>query len=151
MVDHEGREALHARAKQDLDALWHDARRAGEEDDRPVTSGLFIESLDELIDSYGRRDAALNRHVPELVLFSLYGAFFMTGSIVGYAAGFTGHRASYVTYVLVAPIVLLVFITIDLDRPRRGLIEVSQRSVTDLQASIATEPSLPSERRRPEG
>jgi hypothetical protein len=90
-----------------------------------------------MIDALEVRDAALNRHVPEVVLLLLYGTFLMTGSIVGYASGVYGHRASYITYVMVGLIVLLVFVIIDLDRPRRGLIEVSQKSLQDLQASIS--------------
>jgi hypothetical protein len=38
--------------------------------------------------------------------------------------------------VLVLLIVLLVFIILDLDRPRRGLIEVPQDSIIELQQSI---------------
>lgn len=139
-LDHRGeRDALLARAAHAQGALWRYARQAAEEHASPVTSGLFIQALNELIDSYGRRDAELSRHVPETVLLLLYGTFLMAGVIVGYAAGTAGHRASFVAYVLVALIVLLVFIIIDLDRPRRGLIEVSQKSLTDLQAAMRAE------------
>ena len=130
------REALVVRTNQIADALWRQARRAAEEDGRPVTSGLFIQSLNELIDSFGRRDAALNRHVPEAVLFLLYATFLLAGAIVGYTSGVSGHRAPFATYIMVALIVLLVFTIIDLDRPRRGLIEVSQKSLIDLQTAI---------------
>lgn len=122
-------ELLHA-------ALWRLAVQAANDDPRPVTSGLFIQALNEMIDSYGRRDAALNRHVPEVVLFLLYSTFLMTGIIVGYASGLTGHRASFVTYIMIGLIVLLAFIIIDLDRPRRGLIEVNQQSLINLQAAF---------------
>ena len=40
-------------------------------------------------------------------------------------------------------IVVLVFIIIDLDRPRRGLIQVSQKSLQDLQTQMATPAPLP--------
>ena len=139
LADHAGREALLAKTGRSQRALWAYARRAAEEDPRPVTTGLFIQSLNELIDSFGRRDAALNRHVPEMVLLLLYGTFLMAAIILGYASGVAGHRVSFVTYILVALIVLLVFIIIDLDRPRRGLIQVSHRSLTDLQAALRAE------------
>jgi hypothetical protein len=61
----------------------------------------------------------------------------MTGVIVGYASGVAGHRASFITYILVTLIVFLVFIIIDLDRPRRGLIQINQQSLLDLQAEMA--------------
>lgn len=130
------RQALIARTNKVLDDLWGYARRAADEDGRAVTAGLFIQALNELIDSYGRRDAALGRHVPELVLFLLYGTFLMTGGVVGFAAGVAGHRASIVTYILVILIVVLTFIIVDLDRPRRGLIQVSQSSLIDLGTAI---------------
>ena len=43
---------------------------------------------------------------------------------------------------MVVLIVLLVFIIIDLDRPRRGLIKVSQKSLTQLQTAIDQGQSL---------
>lgn len=139
---HAERAVLLGRANEILDELWQQAVLATSRDPGPATTGLFVQSLDELIDSYGRRDAALDRHVPELVLFLLYGTFLMTGTIVGYASGLAGHRASFVAYVMVALMVLLVFIIVDLDRPRRGLIEVSQQSLLDLSVSMG-EPAAP--------
>ena len=38
---------------------------------------------------------------------------------------------------MVLLIVVLVFIIIDLDRPRRGLIQVDQKSLIELQADIS--------------
>lgn len=115
-------------------SLWDLASRAAQEDPNPVRTGLFIQALNDMIDAYGTRDAALNRHVPEIVLFMLFGTFALTACLVGYGAGVGGHRASFATYILVTLIVFLVFLIIDLDRPRRGLIEVSQQSLVDLQA-----------------
>ena len=133
------RDALLANTGDVLAALWRNARQAVIEDPSPVTSGLYVQSLNELIDSLGRRDAALSRHVPEVVLFLLFGTFLMAGSVVGYASGVGGHRAAFVTYIMIALIVLLVFIIIDLDRPRRGLIEVSQKSLIELRRSVLAE------------
>lgn len=134
------RQALLDRASTSVEALWELAVKVAKEDPNPVTTGLFLQALNDMIDAFGSRDAELNRHVPELVLVLLHGTFLMTGVIVGYAAGVAGHRASFVTYIMVTLIVLLVFIIIDLDRPRRGIIEVSQQSMVDLQTSLAADP-----------
>ena len=101
-----------------------------------MRTGLFIQALNEMIDSFGRRDAGLNRHVPEVVLFLLFGVFLIAAAIVGFASGTGGHRPPAVSLVMVGLIVVLVFVILDLDRPRRGLIEVSKKSLYDLQASI---------------
>ena len=119
-------------------ALWDDALRAAELVPNPVTSGLFIQALNDMIDSFGRRDAALNRHVPEIVLWLLFGTFLISGLIVGFAAGGGGRRPSWVTYAMTVLILVLVFV-----RPRRGLIKVSEKSMLDLQASIKGSSSAP--------
>lgn len=123
--------------------LWAYSRKGIELDPVNYTPVLFVEAVNTVIDSYGKRDAALNRHVPEVVLFLLYGTFLMAGAIVGYSTGVAGHRPSLVSYIMVVLIVVLVFIILDLDRPRRGLIQVSQKSMTDLQASIHRDAAAP--------
>lgn len=131
------RQALHDQAGQQQALLWHYALQAAEEAPNPVTTGLFLQALNEMIDAYGRRDATLNRRVPETVLSLLYATFLMAGLVLGYSAGVAGHRASFATYIMVGLIVLLVFLIIDLDRPRRGLIQVSHKSLTDLEKAMA--------------
>jgi hypothetical protein len=135
-VDEADRDVLLARTAAIVNELWALARAAAMQDPNPVTTGLFIQSLNEMIDSFGRRDAALARHVPETVLFLLYGTFLMTSCVVGFTAGLTGHRTSFVTYIMIGLIVVLVFIIVDLDRPRRGLIQVNQHSMLVLQQSL---------------
>lgn len=135
------REPLLRRAGEITAQLWEQARRAAEIDPGPVTSGLFIQSLNELIDAYGRRDAALARHVPEVVLLLLFLTFLMAGSILGYASGIERSRTAIPTLLMIGLIVILVFLIIDLDRPRRGLIQVSQKSLEDLHAAVQRPPA----------
>jgi len=135
---HEGeREALlgRARAIQDrLLALGHEAEASAPPDTRWVP---FVDAMEELGQTFRSRQAGLSRHVPELVLLLLYMTFLLSSAIVGYAAGVVGHRPSVVSYLMVALVVVLVFIILDLDRPRRGFIEVSQKSLVDVQATMA--------------
>ena len=138
-ADDSGRSPLLQRANDELGALWVLARKAVVEDPDPVRTGLFIQALNDAIDSAGKREAALNRHVPEVVLLLLFGTFLMGGLIVGYSSGLGGYRAFFATYVMVGLIVVLVFIIVDLDRPRRGLIQVSQSSMTELRSSMTEE------------
>ena len=97
---------------------------------------LFVEAVNALLNSYGTREAALKRHVPELVLFRLYATFLITSAIVGSSCGVANHRPSMSSHLMVLLVVVVVFIILDLDRPRRGFIQVSQQSLLDLQASM---------------
>ena len=117
--------------------LWEIAKQASMTASNQPATALFVDSLNAMFDSLASRNAALERHVPEVVLMLLYGTFLMVGTIVGYAAGVAGHRVSFVSYIMVGLIVMLVFIIIDLDRPRRGLIAVNQDSLLELRQSLS--------------
>jgi hypothetical protein len=116
--------------------LWSFAKRAVEIDPNLVKTGLFIQSLNDVIDNFGKRNATINRHVPELILVLLYGTFILAGVILGFTSVVTANRPSIVSYFMVILIVILVYIILDLDRPRRGLIVVSQAPLIELQSSF---------------
>jgi len=59
-----------------------------------------------------------------------------------YASGIAGHRPSFVAYLKVVLILVVIFIIIDLDRPRRGLIEINHSSLTALQLSMNSEETM---------
>jgi hypothetical protein len=139
MVSQDEWEALQAKAPVSHAALWEYALRSAELNPNPVTSGLFIQALNDMIDSYGRNVGHVSRHVPEQVLFLLFGTLLVAGGVVGLTAGVGGQRPSLASFAMVALILALVFVILDLDRPRRGRIQVSNQSLLDLQASIKSQ------------
>lgn len=129
------REAVLNESNATFVEIWQAAVAAAKSDMPAAHATSYLQSLNEMIDAYSSRDAALDRHVPELVLFLLFFTLLLAASLVGYGSGIAKHRATFAAYILLALIICLVFLIIDLDRPRRGLIEVSQQSLADLQAS----------------
>ena len=83
---------------------------------------------------------ALNRHVPEIVLFLMFATIVLTTATLGYASGIAEHRVTLAALVLLMLIALIVYLIIDLDRPRRGAIQVRHESMLSLQQTIATVP-----------
>lgn len=136
LADIKGRKYFAERAAMQQQELWNLARQAMKADPNPATSGLFAQAVNDAIDSAGSSEAALERHIPETVLWLLFASMLLAGGVVGYATGVSGHRPSLAGYCLAVLIVALVFVTLDLDRPRRGLIQVSQKPLLDLQADI---------------
>jgi hypothetical protein len=127
----------YVRATQRIgDHLWRLAKQSVEINDSPLRTGLFIQSLNEVLDGFDRSEAELNIHVPELVIFLLVVTFLITAAIFGYASGSEGHRPTMAANIFLVIIVLLTFLIIDLDRPRRGVIRVSQQSLEALQSSM---------------
>lgn len=115
------------------DELWHLANKAADIDSRPVITGYFITSLNDMIDARGERNAILKRHVPEAILYLLFIVFMLSGAIIGYSSGLSLKRAYVPTVLMTLLIVLVVFISIDLDRPKRGIIKVKQDSMLELK------------------
>jgi len=116
--------------------MWSQALRAAEVDKNVVTSGLFIQSLNDLIDTSVTRNAALNRQVPEVVLLLTFATVVLTTATLGYASGVAGHRVTLAAFVMVTLIAMVAYLIMDLDRPRRGAIRVSHESMLSLQQAI---------------
>lgn len=108
----------------------------------PVASSarLYTETLNEMIDAQTTRVAALNNTVPSAVLLlELLGAAIALGLLAAYM-GLVGRG---IGGVLLAALLLtfLLFVTSDLDRPTRGLIEVPDTVLRDLRDSMDLPPA----------
>jgi hypothetical protein len=130
-------DAAIARSNAIQEALWQQAIAVAAKDNAVVPTGLFIQSLNEMIDNQGNRLSAFRSRVPNVVLLALYGIATITSAFVGYASGLGGRRSRlpvYVTVILVCAVILLIQ---DLDRPSRGFFATSQQPMIDTAASIA--------------
>jgi hypothetical protein len=116
--------------------LWTLAISATNLDPRPVTTGAFVKSLNDVFDSQGKRNALLQMHVPEVVLVLLFIVFISSGGMMGYSAGLIGKRIVAPIILVSLLITLIVFIIIDLDRPKRGLIQIDQGVMVELLDSV---------------
>jgi hypothetical protein len=118
------------------DALWVHAVAAGEKDPRAVTTGLFIQSLNEVIDLHAKRVTALESRVPVSIHALLYAASALSLALVGCGWGLTGRRHLLITMTLAVLVAAVVALILDLDRPREGLIRVSQQSMINLREGL---------------
>jgi hypothetical protein len=126
-------EELNKQTKKLQHEIWMIAVNASRVDPRSVTTGYFISALNNMIDAYGNRNALLELHVPEVILFLLFIVFIMSGVLMGYASGLGKKRTTAPTILMTFLICLMVFIIIDLDRPKRGIIKIKQDSMQNLQ------------------
>ncbi|SEK66518.1 hypothetical protein [Roseovarius nanhaiticus] len=129
------RKRLVANAEAAFADLWEQASTHAATAGGPAAVS-YAASLNDMIDALGARDAAIERHVPEVVLFMLFGTFVLSGAMLGFSSGLAGAAPATPVYLMMALIVLLVFMIIDLDRPRRGLIEVDQRPLAAVLAGM---------------
>jgi hypothetical protein len=135
-IDRARLEADNAEAAQLQAQLWAIARAASAQDNRAIPTGLFVESLNETIDLQSTRLAAFQNRVPETVIWLLAGVAVATAGVVGYNNGLGNRRHAFGAITLIVLITIIIWVIIDIDRPRRGLIQVSQQSMISLQDFI---------------
>lgn len=112
--------------------LWREAVAASATDAHSTPIGLYVQALNDMIDMHEKRLTALRNHVPEIVVLLLYLIALTATGFTGYGAGLAGdgeRGSKLLMAVLIATVLILV---IDLDRPYRGLVTVSQQPMIDL-------------------
>lgn len=128
VTEEAARADLIAAAEAAFAELWAVAAETTRDRPTPATVA-FSNALNDVIDELSARDAAIDRHVPEIVLIMLYATFLLSGALLGYGSGVGRTRIAATALVMPVLIVALVYVIIDLDRPRRGLILVDQSPI----------------------
>lgn len=125
-----------ARSERDQAVLWRATVEEIALRDTPSTA-LFTAALNELIDLDGKRQAAGRNHVPATVWVLLLSVSFAACWSTGYTTALGGAQRHVLPIVILpAVIALVVTVLTDLDNPQRGLIQVSQQSLIDLQKTL---------------
>ena len=113
--------------------LWSIAIKAVKAEPVAVTSGNYLTALNELIDAQSQRNAFLVTRVPDVVLILLFTVFLSSGAILGYSSGLSDKRVLAPTLLVSFLLATIVFIIMDLDRPKRGYIKVDQNNLYELK------------------
>ena len=142
-------EAAVRRSEEIHGQLWTHATAAAEKDPRSIPTGLFVESLNETIDLHATRlQAALRSRLPSIVWAVLFAVAALSFAMMGYHAGLIGTNRTPATLVLALAFAIVIWLVVDLERPHRGMLRVSQQPMVDLRNSMAapepaSQPSAP--------
>ena len=133
--------AANIQRSEELQAeMWAIAEEVARTDGSDVTA-LFIESLNDVIDLHTSRVVAgIYARVPATILWLLVIGVIISLALVGYSAGLGRKRSPAIALVLVLFLGAVIWLVVDLDRPREGLIQVSQQPLIDLQQRLESEP-----------
>ena len=102
-----------------------------------VNTSLMVQSLNEVIDMHEKRlNAALGNRIPGSIWISLIIISVFTMVTLGTHTGLTSKRGLIAVVPLSLAFAALLVIVVELDRPQRGLITVSQQAMINLQSSI---------------
>ena len=120
--------------------LWQQAEAMTAIDRSVMPTGLFIQTLNEMIDDQAKRLAAIRNRVPNVVQLGLFGVAIVASGFAGYATGLDKRRSRFPVYVMGLLAGAVILLILDLDRPGADFIEVSQQPMIDTASSIAGYP-----------
>lgn len=116
--------------------LWSLAVAATEKDRSDIT-GLFVESLNEVIDLHATRlMAAVRSRVPNMIWIVLFVLSILAMLMMGYHSGLARSRRSIAVLALILGFSSVLYLIADLDRPGLGTLRISQQAMIDLRHSM---------------
>ena len=116
--------------------IWDKAIEATSQD----TSGkvLVLSSLNEMIDVTTARAVALRTNLPTVILLLLLGVALLTSLLAGYGMAKSKRRNVFHGVIYAAAVSLTIYVILDLDNPRSGLIRLdsAEQMLKQLQRAI---------------
>ena len=120
--------------------LWSAATSVGLQHGDSIVVGLFVESLNEVIDLHAKRvNAGLRNRIPGAIWLALLTIALLSLGAMGYHAGLAGTTRSLAVIVVAVTFSAVIALIADLDRPAEGTLIVSQQALIDVRQSMNPE------------
>lgn len=102
-----------------------------------IVVGLFVQSLNDVIDLHSKRlTAGVRNRIPLAIWAALYGIAIFSFAAMGYHSGLTGTNRSLVILAVAFTFSVVIGLIADLDRPQEGILKVGQEALLDLRQSM---------------
>jgi hypothetical protein len=122
--------------------LWTEAETVGQKNSNSIVVGLFVQSLNQMIDLHAARmQAGVRSRIPGAIWLGLFAVAALSLATMGYHAGLSGTRRSLAILAVAVTFSVVIELIADLDRPQEGVLRVSQQALLDVQRSMNV-PSL---------
>lgn len=137
-----GKLAEAIRRSEDLQKrLWQLTVPIAVKNPNSIIVGLFVQSLNDVIDLHTKRlTAAVRNRIPLAIWAALYGISIFSFAAMGYHSGLTGTPRSLVIVAVAFTFSVVIALIADLDRSQEGVLKVSQQALTDLRQSLTSSP-----------
>lgn len=106
------------------DKLWSRAAFYAKDKDYFIQSNMMLPALNAMFDSASKSNMVLNSKVPETIVYLTLVFSVIISFFIGYNSGLEKKISKKFILGFCFLICIVVFITLDLDRPRRGLIKL---------------------------
>ena len=117
--------------------LWSRATELATKHPNSIVVGLFVQTLNDVIDIHAERmQLSLRNRIPLVIWLTLYGVAVMSLGVMGYHGGLAGPTRSLAIGAVVVTFSVVIILIADLDRPGEGMLQVSQQAMIDLRNSM---------------
>ncbi len=117
--------------------LWKRAVLVAEQNPTSVMAGLFISSLNEVLDIHSERIMVGARtRIPEIIWLALYFITILSMAAMGFHSGLAGFRSLFIHTVMILTFSGVIFLIGDLDFSQGGFLRVSQQPMLDVLQKI---------------
>lgn len=97
---------------------------------------VVLPSLNEVIDLHTTHLSAAIRHIPTPIMITLLLSAALALALASFGNGQAGRRYPILNFVYGFALAAAIWMTLDLDHPRRGFIQIDVRPLTDTLASM---------------
>jgi hypothetical protein len=129
-----------------LAELWTAVQEANGQAPDAVRNALIVPAANEVIDLSSTRAWANRNHLPDPVLALLLVSVIVSSMLLGHSSGLAGRRHPGLWLASNIVFALVLYVVLDFDRPRRGLIRIDQTPLVELRDSFAAQESPPEAR-----
>lgn len=123
-----------------LTELWAAVESANQGTPDVVRNSLIVPAANEVIDLSSTRIWANRNHLPDPVLALLLVSVLVSSLLLGHSSGQSGRRHPGLWLASNVVFALVLFVVLDFDRPKRGLIRIDQTPMIELQKSFSESP-----------
>jgi hypothetical protein len=141
IIDLDAVKAAEQRAFGIENQLWNIVRDATSANPQSQPAALFAAAMNDVIDAHERRHRSIQDRVPDAVILVLFAVSILALGQVAYNSGLAGRRWPFANATFAIVIAIVLVIILDIDRPRRGFVQVSQDSMIRLQHSLGPAPN----------
>ncbi len=119
------------------DLLWAQAQTIMNRDPGSEAVGLYIQTLNDMIDLHAKRIAvALRTSIPDTIWIGLYAIAFFAFGMMGYHNGLAATNRSFAALAVAITFSAVIWLIADLDTAQKGTLRVSQQALVDLRESM---------------
>ncbi|PQO35700.1 hypothetical protein C5Y96_08580 [Blastopirellula marina] len=131
-LDHDAYDETLSQMQTELDQIWHSVETTAQTQPDRVVPSQIVPAANSVIDLNTTRLWSARNHMPQPVVILLCICIIVSSMITGHSSGQVGKRYLGLWFAFNVLLTLVLFVILDFDRPRRGLIQVDHHPLVEV-------------------